>query len=152
MSTIQNVVISKLNLQGNTMIQYEGLVLERGSHHIIIEARYTHENIDIAGLILRKLDRFVETYYSDRYYNVFEIYDHTDERFKGWYCNIGRPAIIQQSSISYVDLALDLVVFPDKSQLVLDEEEFVDLPLLPEERAQALAALEELQARFWEEK
>lgn len=148
MNSIQRVIVSKLNLQGDTMIQYEGRVLERGSNHIKIEARFTHDHVQIAGLTLRKRDRFVETYYSDRYYNVFEIYDHADDEFKGWYCNIGRPAIIHQSSISYVDLALDLVVLPDRSQLVLDRDEFVDLPLTHEERSQALTALEELQSRF----
>jgi len=52
------------------------------------------------------------------------------------------------NEISYVDLALDLWVAPDGTQTVLDENEFAALNLDTETRYQARAALEELQARF----
>jgi predicted RNA-binding protein associated with RNAse of E/G family len=45
-----------------------------------------------------------------------------------------------------VDLALDLWIAPDGSALVLDEDEFATLPLAPEEKATARAALDELRA------
>jgi hypothetical protein len=45
-------------------------------------------------------------------------------------------------------LALDLLVFPDGRQIVLDEDEFNALPLSEAERQSALAALAELQALF----
>ena len=47
----------------------------------------------------------METFYSDRWYNIFEIYDRDDDQFKGWYCNIGKPAMIEDDFVSYVDLA-----------------------------------------------
>jgi protein associated with RNAse G/E len=93
-------------------------------------------------------DRFVETYYTDRWYNVYEIYAHQDGHLRGWYCNVGCPAVLDGNSLSYIDLALDLLVFPDGRQLVLDEKEFYELDLPPEIRAQALAALAELQSAF----
>ncbi len=37
--------------------------------------------------------------------------------------------------LSYVDLALDLLVFPDGRQFVLDEDEFLKLDLSPADRA-----------------
>ena len=52
--------------------------------------------------------------------------------------------------LSYVDLALDLLVFPDGSQLVLDEDEFAALNLSPSEQAAARQALAELQSSFSE--
>ena len=50
--------------------------------------------------------------------------------------------------IRYADLALDLLVFPDGRQLVLDEDEFagLDLPRILQE--QARAGLRELQRLF----
>ena len=59
-----------------------------------------------------------------------------------------RPAEIRGDVLSYVDLALDLLVFPDGRQLVLDEDEFNNLDLNPTDKAQALAALAELQQQF----
>ena len=80
-------------------------------------------------ITLKRNDRFVETFYSDRWYNIFEIYDRDDDHFKGWYCNIGKPAIIEDDFVSYVDLALDLWVSADGTQTVLDEDELEELNL-----------------------
>ena len=88
------------------------------------------------------------TYFLARWYNVFEIYDRADGRLKGWYCNIASPAEVKGTVISYRDLALDLLVFPDGRQMVLDEDDFVTLRLSEAERAKALAALAALQALF----
>ena len=44
---------------------------------------------------LRRGDRFIETYYTDRWYNIFEIHAREDDRLKGWYCNIAKPAVME---------------------------------------------------------
>ena len=67
---------------------------------------------------------------------------------KGWYCNVGRPAVLVDDAVSYVDLALDLWVSADGKQTVLDEDEFDVLPLNDSEREKALNALTELQRLF----
>ena len=100
------------------------------------------------GVILKKRDRFVETFYTDRWYNIFEIYDRDDGRFKGWYCNVGQPAEITNGKVSYVDLALDLWVAVDGKQSVLDEDEFAALRMDANHREKALMALVELQQIF----
>ena len=94
-------------------------------------------------VVLERGDRWTETFYSDRWYNIFEI-RASDGRLKGWYCNITRPARITQDEVSAEDLALDLWVEPDGSQQVLDEDEFAALGLPSEERALALNALEQV--------
>jgi predicted RNA-binding protein associated with RNAse of E/G family len=45
-------------------------------------------------------------------------------------------------------LALDLLVYPDGGQLVLDEDEFIALPLSPAVRTAARQALAELRNHF----
>jgi protein associated with RNAse G/E len=82
------------------------------------------------------------------WYNIYEIHAREDGSVRGYYCNISRPAQIGAETISYVDLALDLLVYPDGRQLVLDEDEFAALPLSAAEREQAIRALGELQAGF----
>ena len=47
-----------------------------------------------------------------------------------------------------MDLALDLLVYPDGRQLVLDLDDYESLNLPPEERQQVEAALDELKAYF----
>jgi predicted RNA-binding protein associated with RNAse of E/G family len=102
---------------------------------------------------LKNNDRFVEIFYTDRWYIIFEIHDRDDDRVKGWFCNVTRPAVLEADDrLSYVDLALDLWVAPDGTQMVLDEDEFAALDLDVETRHQAGAALVELQKLFAEYK
>jgi predicted RNA-binding protein associated with RNAse of E/G family len=65
--------------------------------------------------------------------------------FKGWYCNITRPACITENSVSADDLELDLLVIPGRPAIVLDQDEFETIVLLPEEQKAAQDALSELQ-------
>ena len=67
---------------------------------------------------------------------------------KGWYCNITEPAEILDGAVSYMDLAIDLLVYPDGRQLVLDMDEFAALELTDYQRHKALDALKELQHLF----
>jgi protein associated with RNAse G/E len=140
--------VIKKNLDGQETWRYTGNVLERGDHYILLEATFNREDTPFHGIVLNRGDHFVETFYSDRWYNIFEIYDREDNRLKGWYCNIGYPAEMDDQQVSYIDLALDLLVYPDGRQLVLDEDEFMDLPLTTDVRQHALHALEDLQREF----
>lgn len=119
-------------------------MLERAADRLTLEAFYDREDQDFHGLELRAGDRFVETHYADRWYNVFAIHDVDSDELKGWYCNITRPASLGEADIWSVDLALDLVVLPEGSWVVLDEDEFAELGLSEEERAQAMQTLEQL--------
>jgi protein associated with RNAse G/E len=117
---------------------------------VLLEAFFNRPDMPFHGIVLGQGDRFLETYYSDRWYNIFEIHDREDDRLKGWYCNIGCPAEIGEDTISYIDLALDLLVFPDGRQIVLDEEEFARLDLPPSVQEKSKASLHELQDLFRE--
>ena len=70
-------------------MQYSAQVLRRGSNFVLLEARFNRPDIPILDTVLKKGDRFVEIYYTDRWYNIFEIHDRDDDHLKGWYCNVG---------------------------------------------------------------
>lgn len=142
------VTVIKLNDQGQETWRYQGKLLSQDASSITLEAFFDREDLDLHGMRLCKGDRFVETYYSERWYNIFEIHARDDDRLRGWYCNIARPAQISDGIISYVDLSLDLLVFADGRQVVLDEDEFAATNPSPELYNQAYQALQELQTRF----
>jgi len=144
----EQVKVLKRNLSGKVTWQYEGRLLERGANFVLLEAFFNREDMPFVDVVLKHGDRFVERFYTDRWYNVFEIYDRDDGKFKGWYCNVGYPAVLDTVSISYIDLALDLWVAVDGTQTVLDEDEFLELPIDVVTRAHAVAALEELKQEF----
>jgi predicted RNA-binding protein associated with RNAse of E/G family len=141
----RTINVRKLNHLGEEVFQYRGDLLERSDTWIKLAATFDLPDFDKEGLSLRTGDRFVEMHYSDRWYNLFAIHDVDSGQLKGWYCNITRPAVIEDGMISADDLALDLLVFPDGTAKVLDEDEFEALDLAEGDRQQALAALSELQ-------
>jgi len=147
-----DITVLKCNLDGEVTWQYEGHVLERESNRMVLEAFFDRDDLPFMGVVLKQGDRFIETYYSDRWYNKFAIYDRDDGGFKGWYCNICYPAVFARESVSYIDLALDLWVAADGAQTVLDEDEFLELSINVMTRAQAVSALEELKHKFENEK
>jgi uncharacterized protein len=138
------IKVQKKDPDGKVLLEYEGDELRRDEHSVTLEALFTREDMPFMDVTFKKGDRFVEHYYSDRWYNIFAIYDRDNGKLKGRYCNIGKPAVIEATLVSYVDLALDLWVSTDGKQTVLDEDEFEALDLNDELRRGALQGLEEL--------
>jgi protein associated with RNAse G/E len=139
-----SLTVKKLNLNHELVIAYDGTVLERTPECIVLEARFNRETLDLGYAVLEHHDRFVEHFYADRWYNIFEIHSVHDDHLKGWYCNIVQPASFNAGSIEQVDLALDVWINPDGSYRVLDQAEFDALPLDRATRRQAQRAVGEL--------
>jgi len=144
--------VQKKNPAGEVTYEYEGRLLERDEHSIVLEALFDRADMPFLDVIFKTGDRFIEHYYTDRWYNIFVIYDRDNGKIKGWYCNIGKPAVFQHGAVSYIDLALDLWVSTSGEQTVLDEDEFKALELDEELRKAALQGLEELKQLFLNDK
>ena len=144
----RTITVLKRNPAGEVTWQYRARLLRREPNALVLEARFNRPDLPFMGTVFKRNDRFVETFFTDSWYNIFEIHDRDDGGLKGWYCNIGRPAVLDGATLSYVDLALDLWVDPDGRQTLLDEDEFAALELDPETRRQALAGLEQLKQYF----
>jgi protein associated with RNAse G/E len=142
------IKVQKKNPAGEVTYEYEGVMLNRDEQSIVLEALFDRADMPFMDVVFKTGDRFVEYYYTDRWYNIFAIHDHDDGKVKGWYCNVGQPAVIEDGVVSYVDLALDLWVSADGKQTVLDEDEFEKLGLNEELRASAVNGLNELKALF----
>lgn len=140
--------VIKCNSLGIEQWRYQGTIIYRATDFIILEAYFDRPDMNLNGLYLAQGDRFVEIYFSDRWYNIFEIYPNRGAQIKGWYCNITTPAVLSENSVKYHDLALDLLVFPDGRQHILDEDEFELLELGQQTKQTALATLKELQELF----
>jgi protein associated with RNAse G/E len=65
----------------------------------------------------------IEYYWLDRWYNVFRFVEPTGE-LRNFYCNVNVPPVLQNNVLSYIDLDMDVLVAPDFSYSILDEDEF----------------------------
>ena len=64
-----------------------------------------------------------EFYWLDRWYNVFR-FSEPDGSFRNFYCNITMPPTFENDILDYVDLDIDVVVWPDRRVETLDEDDF----------------------------
>jgi hypothetical protein len=145
LSLAGQVTVTKLNVEGEPVLSYLGQVLFRTPTSITLAAPYGSSSARMGGTTMEPGDRLVEHHFSNRWYNIMEVYDGRDGPLKGWYCNITRPAVISEEDLAAEDLALDLFVSPQGDATVMDEEEFWAAPLTPDDRAAALNALRFLQ-------
>jgi uncharacterized protein len=138
------VTVNKLNTLGEIKIQYQGEVLEHLADGIIIRAYWKLPFKDLGYTCFEPGDRFIEYYYTDRWFNIFDISNASNER-KGWYCNITEPVDIFDDQIKQKDLLLDVWVDPWGRPLILDEDEFeVDTTLDDRQRKGARKGLQDL--------
>ena len=142
---MNTIDVVKLDHNGREVFRYPGWELARDDSSITLEAFFSWGDTPVKEVVLQRGDRFVETYFTDRWYNIFEIYAYDTGILKAYYCNIGFPARIGEGIVSYRDLALDLLVLPDGRQFILDEDEFYRLGLPEPTQNLALAGLKALQ-------
>ena len=140
----QQVTVYKLDENGRHVWQYPAQILERQPNRIKVEAFFNRDDLALDYATFKRGDRFVETFYTDRWYNVFAVYDRDDGALKGWYCNVCRPARVEAAAVYCEDLALDVWVDADGQTLVLDEEVFAALDLSEEERRRGETAVQQL--------
>lgn len=132
----------------NTTLTYSGMLLSHEQHHLLIHARWERGALDLGYVIFEPEDHFYEHYYTDRWFNIFEIRQKTGQ-LKGWYCNVTRPAVFVDNVLTSEDLELDLFVSPDRERMLrLDLDEFETRNFdrtEPETYKAALRALDELE-------
>jgi hypothetical protein len=142
---LSQIIVYKLDENGEEVWQYPASLLDRQPSAVRLEAYFNRDDLDLGFVVFKRGDQFIETFYSDRWYNIFAVYDRDDRQLKGWYCNICRPADLGDKVIRCEDLALDIWSSPEGEIEILDEAEFVSLPIGAEERNNCLLALQELQ-------
>ncbi len=65
-------------------------------------------------------------FWTDRWYNVMRCDRPHGGGLEYWYCNVTSPAQYDGETVRYIDLDLDVLVFPDGKTKVVDEDEFLD--------------------------
>ena len=101
---------ASLVAQGDSLIIVEGVFEE--------EIRHPQLGTIAAGTLS------TEYYWTDRWYSVFRFREPSGA-LRNYYCNINQPAEFDGRVLTFVDLDIDVLVAPDFSYRILDEEEFV---------------------------
>lgn len=115
--------IRVLRYDGTEYRRWNAKLARRKGSLIVLEAEF---DVEVQHLHLGHIalgTRTVEYYWQDRWYNVFQFLDDAGQT-RLWYCNVNLPPVVENSSITYVDLDLDIIVRTDFSYQILDADEF----------------------------
>lgn len=117
--------VRKLRPDGSQAFAWDGVILRCDAAGIVLRAQFNVDLVDLGFTTFRRGDEFVEFYYWERCFNVFQI-SAADGVFKGWYANVGLPAELNADAgeLRYVDLELDVWAHATGEFIVLDQAEF----------------------------
>jgi uncharacterized protein len=143
------VTINSCKYDGRVSRSWRARVTGREGPLVVVEGAFEEEvNHPLLGRIVAGT-LSTEFFWADRWYSVFRFREPTGA-LRNFYCNLNTPPTFEAGVISFVDLDIDVLVRPDFTHLVLDEDEFelhaerYQYP--PEFRRRALEALAEVLA------
>lgn len=143
----QHLTVQAKKYDGRVRKTWTGGVLSRSDDAIVLIAKFdeTVEHNDL-GCIKAGTISF-EHFWFERWYNVFRFHD-PEGKLIAHYCNIAMPAILADDILSYVDLDIDVIRWPDGRVDVLDRDDFdenrIKFGYTPEIVEKAEWSLEEL--------
>lgn len=124
------------------------LVEQNGSHLTFVgEFDEPVEHSDLGPI--EKGTISYEYYWLDRWYNIF-LFHTPVGKLRNYYCNVNFPPKFEGGVLDYVDLDIDLIVWPDGRVVTLDEDEFAEnaakFEYAPYVRRCAFDAIDQLRA------
>ena len=124
-SEFQEVVINSRKYDGSLRRSWTCRLIEQNESSLVLVGEFD-EDVQHPGLgEIKRGTISYEYYWLDRWYNVFCFYE-PDSTFRNHYCNINMPPVYANGVLDYVDLDIDLVVWPDGTFNILDEAEFAE--------------------------
>src|SRR2546423_1584795 len=143
----QSIIVRVLKHDGAEYRRWNARLARCEGSLIVLDAEF---EVEVSHHLLGRIEkgtRTVECYWFERWYNVFRFLND-DASTRLWYCNVNTPPIMEDGTLTYIDLDIDILVMPDFSYQVLDLDEFdanaERYGYSNEEKAQARAAVEEV--------
>lgn len=145
----QQIIVSACKFDGREHRRWAARLMRFDDDLLILDAEFAEE---IKHQLLGTLERgtiSIEYYWLNRWYNIFRFL-HPDGKLRNFYCNVNLPPTFDGEMLRYIDLDMDILVAPDLSYQIVDEDEFALNAALynypPNIKNRAYQALEELVA------
>lgn len=121
--TGSEITIRALKYDGSLRRHWKAAIVSRYVDSLIAVGRFEFEVIhDDLGLIKEGTVSF-EHFWFDRWYNIFRFHE-PDGSLRNYYCNVAMPFKLEGEILEFVDLDIDVVVWPDGRIVVLDRDDF----------------------------
>lgn len=117
------VTINARKYDGHIRRSWKGGLIHESQDLLILVGKF-HEEVKHNDLgNIRAGTVSFEHFWFDRWYNVFRFHE-PDGKLKAYYANIAMPPTFENGIIDYVDLDIDVVVWPDRRVEILDRDDF----------------------------
>ena len=147
MKHVEEITVRSLKHGGRPHRTWRARLETREGSLIVLDAFFAEE---VRHPILGTIEAGTlskEYFWTDRWYSVFR-FGAKGGQLLNFYCNVNTPARLEDGTLYFTDLDIDVLVKPDLSYSILDEDEFERHAELysypPEYRTRARAALDEL--------
>jgi len=120
---LEEIVVHSLKHDGRVSRSWPARVARREGSLIVLDAAFAEE---VRHPLIGHIEAgtlSTEFFWTDRWYSVFLFRTPAGAPFK-FYCNVNTPARLETGVLSYTDLDVDVLVEPDLTYTVLDEDEF----------------------------
>jgi protein associated with RNAse G/E len=117
------ITVRACKFDGSEHRRWEAFVLRDADSLLVLDGKFETEiRHNLLGTIAPGTVS-IEYYWLDRWYNVFRFMEPNGE-LRNYYCNVNIPPTYDGRVLSFVDLDMDILVAPDLSYQILDEDEF----------------------------
>ena len=111
------------NLDGSIRKTWNCRLLEQRGTLLTFVGEFLEDVSHVELGLIRKGTVSYEVYWLDRWYNIFRFHE-PDGSLRNYYCNVNMPPVYGGGILEYIDLDLDVLVWPDGRYEVLDRDEF----------------------------
>lgn len=119
----QQITVNSRKYDGTIRRTWNCELIEQNGNALVFVGVFDHDvsHSDLGDIAAGTIS--YEYYWLDRWYNIF-CFHEPDGTFRNYYCNINMPPVFDGGILDYVDLDIDVVVWPDGKYQVLDEIEY----------------------------
>lgn len=117
------ITVNSRKYDGRVRRTWKGGLVSRSDELIVLVGRFDQdvEHSDL-GFISSGTVSF-EYFWPGRWHNIFRFHE-PDGTLKAWYCNVAMPPTFDGVILDFIDLDIDVVVWPDMRYEVLDRDDF----------------------------
>lgn len=124
-NTKEFITINSRKYNGEVHRSWKAELINTENSLLILVGEFEKEiRHDHLGVIRRGTISY-EYYWLDKWYNVFRFHEPSGE-LRNFYCNVNIPPVLNDKSLDYVDLDIDILIWQDFSMKILDQEEFAE--------------------------
>jgi protein associated with RNAse G/E len=123
MQAREKITVHSCKYDGRIQRKWQAQLARREDSLIVLDGVFAEEiHHPILGIIAEGT-LSTEYFWTDRWYGIF-CFCLSSGQLRNYYCNINTPVLLEEGILTFIDLDIDVLVNPDFSFQILDEEEF----------------------------